>query len=755
MTSRDAKPSGVKRKARWGLLSAAVPGLIVTALLLVLHVLHPASMTMLSNLVFDIYQRAAPRPYLETPVRIVDIDDETLQKLGQWPWPRTDVARLTQTLTDAGASAVAFDIVFAEPDRTSPARIAQILRQNPDAHGDFADVAALADHDELFGKTLARTPSILGVFLSPEANAARPPVKAGFAFSGSPPLSAVPAYRGAQVPLPVLSAGAAGDGFVTIGGAGDSIIRSVPLISRVGDDIVPSLALEALRVAQGAGAIQVKSSNGGNETGGGGPAQVVAIKVGAFEVPTDATGAILMHYTAPRPDRLVPAWKVMTGAYTPQQMHDLFDGRIVFVGTGAAGLRDLVATPVSDREPGVVVHAQVIEQIMHQQFLQRPDWWTGLERVLILLLGVGIAFLTPRLSALIGSAMVVLGVAAVIAVSWFAFKGQGLLLDPVYLALGIAGPYFVGTVVSFYREERARAYIRNAFDRYLSPELVARIARDPGQLELGGEERDMTVMFCDIRSFSRISESLSPQQIIGFLIEFLTPMTKVLLGRKATIDKYIGDAILAFWNAPLDDAEHSRNAALAALDMVEQLAVLNATNVGAAGKVWPGEVKIGIGLNTGPCCVGNMGSAQRLNYSLIGDTVNLASRIEGLTKVYGVPIALGAEMAERITDFALIEIDKVRVVGRDAPERLFALLGAPDLAQSADFRAASEIWARMIAAYRAQDWNDAQAALDAFEPHAAAYGLTKLAAFYAGRIDACRASPPGAGWDGVYQATEK
>ena len=265
----------------------------------------------------------------------------------------------------------------------------------------------------------------------------------------------------------------------------------------------------------------------------------------------------------------------------------------------------------------------------------------------------------------------------------------------------------------------------------------------------------MTVMFCDIRSFSRISEGLSPQQIIGFLIEFLTPMTKVLLGRKATIDKYIGDAILAFWNAPLDDADHPRNAALAALEMVGQLRELNAANVGAPGKVWPGEVKIGIGLNTGPCCVGNMGSAQRLNYSLIGDTVNLASRIEGLTKVYGVQVAIGAEMAGRIGDFAMIEIDKVRVVGRDAPERLFALLGAPELAQSPDFKSAAEIWARMIDAYRARDWALARSSLDGFEPHAAGCGLTKLAAFYAGRIEACRASPPGPGWDGVYQATEK
>jgi adenylate cyclase len=308
---------------------------------------------------------------------------------------------------------------------------------------------------------------------------------------------------------------------------------------------------------------------------------------------------------------------------------------------------------------------------------------------------------------------------------------------------------------SFYREERARAYIRRAFDRYLSPELVERIARDPSQLELGGEERDMTVMFCDIRSFSHISEQLTPRQIIQFLIEFLTPMTDVLLGKRATIDKFIGDAILAFWNAPLDDPDHHRNAALGALAMIEKLKEMNATNSGVAGKVWPGVVKIGIGLNSGPCCVGNIGSKQRLNYSLIGDTVNLASRIEGLTKMYGVPIATGRDLAEHLPDFALVEIDLVRVVGRDMPERLFALVGPPALAQTSSFRELHAAQAAMLAAYRARDWDGADAALDQLRPAAARFGYDKLVDLYATRIKAFRAGPPDAGWDGVHRAMEK
>ena len=752
---REAANRGRLRTGRAGrYVSAVAPGLVITGLLLLLHFVQPPIIAQLGDLVFDAYQRAAPRPYKEAPVRVVDIDDETIAKLGQWPWPRTDVARLEQVLADAGASSIAFDIVFSEPDRTSPARVAEILRRNPAARSDYADIAALADHDVLLGQAMAQTPSVTGLFLTRDANPARPAAKAGFAFSGTPPLNALPKFQGSIVPLPVIDKGAAGSGFVSIVGGRDGIVRKAPLLARIGDQVVPSLSLEALRVAQGAGAVVIKSTDASGQMGGG-PPSVVALKVGAFQVPTTRSGELWMYYAAPRPGRTVPAWKILTGAIAPAELRRLFQGRIVFVGTGAAGLRDIVATPVSGRELGVVVHAEAVEQMILGQFLARPDWSSGLERTMLLLLGIGISLSLPWIGAVRGGAVALAALAAVIGGSWYAFRSHGLLVDPTYPSFAVATVYMAGTMFSFYREERARAYIRSAFDRYLSPELVQRIARDPGHLELGGEERDMTVMFCDIRSFSRMSERLSPQQIIQFLISFLTPMTDVLLANKATIDKYIGDAILAFWNAPLEDPEHHRNAAFAALAMLDRLRVLNAARGGGHDGVWPGEVRIGIGMNSGPCCVGNMGSAQRLNYSLIGDTVNLASRIEGLTKVYGAPIVVGAELAERLGDFALIELDVVRVVGREAPERLFALIGPPDLAQDEGFREIQARQAALLAAYRGRDWTAAKAELAAMAPAAARFGLDKLAALYAERIAACRKSPPAGDWDGVYQATEK
>jgi adenylate cyclase len=341
------------------------------------------------------------------------------------------------------------------------------------------------------------------------------------------------------------------------------------------------------------------------------------------------------------------------------------------------------------------------------------------------------------------------------AISWFAFRDHGLLLDPTYIVLGLLAVYVAETLTSYLREEKQRAYIHRAFDRYLSPELVRRIANDPGQLELGGEERDMTVLFCDIRSFSKISETMGPRDIIRFLIAFLTPMTDIMLTRKATIDKYIGDAILAFWNAPLDDPDQYRHAADAALAMASRLKSLNTEMQAQTVEPWPGEVKIGIGLNAGPCCVGNMGSAQRLSYSLIGDTVNLASRIEGLTKQYGVEIAIGSSLAAQLPGYAALEIDRVRVVGRLAPETLYVLLGDQAMGGDPAFGAFADAHRVMLEAYRARDWAGAGALLANNRAMASQFQLDKVMDIYAGRIATYAAADPGADWDGVYQAQEK
>lgn len=761
MIARASKQDGKSATAR---IAAApfrrkvpftiIPGLLVTALLFVIQLSDFNFTVELRNLVFDAYQRASPRPYQAVPVKVVDIDDATLAKLGQWPWPRTDVARLTQILADAGAASIAYDVVFSEPDRTSPARIAQVLRANPGAKSHFDDVAALPDHDMLLGQTFKNTPVVAGYFLTHEPNKARPLLKAGVAISGTAPLDGLPLFRGAILPLSAIAGDAPGTGFVSIESDADGIVRAVPLIARLGDQIVPSLSAEALRVAQGAGATLVKTTTGSGEISGG-ASGIVAVKIGAFEAPTTRRGQLWMYYTQPQPQRVVPAWKILTGALSAADLKKLFAGNIVIVGTGAVGLRDLVATPIAELQTGALVHAEVLEQIILGKFLVRPDWAAGLERSILILLGIALSISLASLGALRGGIVSALAFAATVTGSWVAFRYSALLIDPIFPAAGVIGVYIADTTFSFYREERARAYIRRAFDHYLSPELVERIARDPNQLELGGEERDMTVMFCDIRSFSHISEALTPREVIRFLNDFLTPLTDVLLTHDATIDKFMGDAILAFWNAPLNDPEHHRHAAYAALQMLDRLKEMNRDYPSDPARVWPGEVRIGIGMNSGPCFVGNIGSVQRLNYSLVGDTVNLASRIEGLTKNYGTPIALGSDLASRLSDFALIELDLVRVVGRDAPEKLFALIGTPERAADPEFTMLAAAVSTMLTAYRAQDWDGAEQALIGIAAKADIFGVVKFAELYRERIAAYRETPPPQDWDGVYQALSK
>jgi len=471
-------------------------------------------------------------------------------------------------------------------------------------------------------------------------------------------------------------------------------------------------------------------------------------------VPTDPSGRIWLYDTGPIPERSVPAWRVLDGSAPA----DRIAGHIVLVGTSAAGLRDIRPSPLDPAAPGVVLQAQLIEQIMTGRYLQRPDWADGAEFLFLILLGGIVLWITAlrRASAAWAASVAAVGIGAALAGSWFAFSRAGMLFDPIYPAVAVLGVHISSSLLRYLRTEREKHQIRRAFSHYMAPALVERIAEDPKLLKLGGEMREITILFCDIRGFTSISEQFSAEELTHLINRFLTPMTDTILGTGGTIDKYMGDCIMAFWNAPLDDPEHRRHACEAALAMHTRLEALNRElneeAVGAGRQ--PIALHVGIGLNTGICCVGNMGSAQRFDYSALGDDVNLASRLEGQCKTYGAATILGTGTWEGVADgFTTLELDLIRVKGKKEPERIYALLPMP--ADPARFAAFAARHAAMLSAYRERRWDDALALAAACRGEAEPFGLADLYTEFEGRIGAFRKDPPPPDWDGVHVSLSK
>jgi adenylate cyclase len=695
-------------------------------------------------LVFDGYQRVLPREEAHAPILLVDIDEASIAQLGQWPWPRSALARIVDRLGELGAATIAFDMVFPEPDRTSPVRIAAELQKAGIAVVMPAAGGADLDNDVALAGAFGRNNVVAGFAVSDETDAALPAAKASFAYGGRDPKTIVANLRGGVANLAGLDAAARGAGFFSFPPSSDGIVRRIPLVSNARNALYPALGVEALRVAQGASTIIMRTTGASGEADTGAPA-ITALKVGDLEVPTAADGSFWIYFSGLASVKTVSA-SALLDPEAAQALAGEIEGRIVIVGTSALGLRDLVATPVAASMAGMRVHAEVIDQILGGTFLDRPDWAHGLEVGAAFLLGLVLLLVIRQGSATFSAVSAVALVGLILAASWFAFSRYRLLLDPILPTAAVAAVFAITMPVLLLLTNREKKFVRGAFAHYLSPTLVERLADDPALLKLGGEERELTILFSDIRSFTSISEKLGANELTTLLNNFLTPMTDVLLKSEATIDKYMGDAIVAFWNAPLDIRDHRRRACLAALAMVEELERLN-----AASRV---PLKIGIGLNNAVCCVGNLGSAQRFSYSAIGDGMNVASRVEGLTKEYGVAIAVTEAVREGAADFAFLAVDLVRVVGRAEPLPLFALLGDAAYAGTPEFRRLQAAHDAMIEAYRAGRFEEARTRLEqavscGFEP------LAKLYRTYAERLSALAGAPAPAGWDGVFTARSK
>ena len=733
------------------LLYVLIVGTVIVASL-ALRVWDPSPVARLRSLVFDAYQRVSPRAYDPSlPVRIVDIDEDSLKEVGQWPWPRTVLADLVNKLAANGAAAVGFDMVFPEPDRMSPANTLRFWPKSEALAGLREKVEKLPSNDQVFAEAIEKVPVLLGFIASPQATSI-PETKAGFAHGGNDPKLFAPYYPGAAASLKELQDKAQGAGSLNWIPEHDQIIRRMPMVVRVGDTLYPSFAADMLRLAQGASTYVVKSSGASGEKAFGEKTGIVKIRVGDFEVPTEANGQMWIRFTPESKERYLPAWKILNGEIGA----DALDGRILIIGTSAAGLLDLRATPLEASVPGVSLHAQAIEQILQGSFLQRPDFATPAELLYILVLGLLIAFLIYRTGALGSAVFGGAAVAAVIGISWYAFDAFGWLVDPIYPAVSLTVIYLVGTLVVFLRTERERNRVRHAFSHYMAPALVKRLADDPSRLKLGGETRDMTLLFSDVRGFTTISEGLDAEELTRFLNSLFTPLSNIILEEQGTIDKFMGDAVMAFWNAPLDDSAHPSHACSAALRMMGEMESLNERwreEAEAKGRPFK-PVRLGIGLNTGICCVGNLGSETRFDYSVIGDNVNVASRLEGQSKTYDVGTVVGESTTARAPDFAFLELDLLKVKGKTEATRAFALLGDSAFKRSQNFIALAERHGEFLARYRAKDWDAAEGLSHECEKLSTSR-LDRLYALYRERIAYFRINPPPPQWDGTAEALSK
>lgn len=625
----------MKQARRGGL----VVGIAIAALLTLLRWLDPQPLQDLRAASLDIYQRLKPRAAVETPVTVVAIDEASLRIEGQWPWPRATMAELARRLLDAGAAAVGFDVLFAEPDRM----------QSAQRDGDVEFAAAIA------GKPVA--------LAFTDGPGPLPPVRAGFAVSGEEVASGLSRLDGAIPPLPGLTAAAAGLGHITLSGAqAGSTVRAVPLLLAGGDKLYPAFLLEALRLGAGASTYVVQ----GDPLL---PGAMQSLRVADFPVPTDEKGQIRFYAAPENSTPTLSAADVLSGKADPSRIA----GTIVLVGVSAAGLQDIRVTPLGEAVPGVKIHAQLISQIMAQQFLSRPAWLDGAEVLAIAALSLLLVLLATFVGPLAGLAAAGGLMAAIAALCWYLFTVQGLLVDPVSPLGGALLTVFATTAFWYVVIERERRYIRQAFGRYVSPALLARIEQSPEALRLGGVNREITVLFMDVRDFTPLSETLSPQETIRFLNTVHGALSAPIVALDGTLDKYIGDSLMAFWNAPLDVGEHAAKAAEAALRMREALAGLNAS--GAFALPGGNTVRIGIGIHTGLACVGNVGTPTRLNYSAVGDTVNTAARIETACREFATDILVSGETARLLRGFRTRPAGNVLLRGKSHVESVFYLDG--------------------------------------------------------------------------------
>lgn len=706
----------------------------------------------MENLAYDARLNMTLPGTVDDRIVILDIDERSLRDLGRWPWPRDLIARLVKRLfDDYKIRTMGFDVVFAERDESSGLEVLERL-----ASGPLSDNKAFREqlrrlrpeleHDAALARELSGRSTVLGYFFrqtvpeNEEATSGDLPSSIGSVTDTGADELPVPSPEGYGANLSILQGAAKSGGFFDNPLVSeDGLFRRVPLVQRYNNRLYGMLSLMTTRAALGWPGLELEIATEGDSY-----RAIEAIRLGERRIPVDGNGAALVPYLGKQGSfPYVSATDVLHGKVDPEILED----RIVLMGATAAGLLDLRSTPVQNVYPGVEVHANMISGILDERIRQRPAYVVGLEFVLLAVVGLGLTAALPMLSPLWLSAATLGVAAAVVAGNLLTWNQLDLVLPLASPVLMIVLLFVFHVAWGFFVETRGKRQLAKVFGQYIPPELVDEMDKGPEDISLEGESREMTVLFSDVRGFTSISENLEPNELTRLMNSFLTPMTRVIHTHRGTIDKYMGDAIMAFWGAPLHDPDHARHALFAAREMIQTLQSLG-PEFEAQG--WP-PLEVGVGLNTGTMNVGNMGSEFRMAYTALGDAVNLGSRLEALTRQYGVAIIVSEFTRHAVPEFQYRDLDLVRVKGKDQPVAIFEPVAPVDEVDK-DTRKELRRYHAALEQYRKQDWDAAESELFSL---AREHPEIQVYQMYVDRIMFFRNNPPGDDWDGVFTFTTK
>ena len=732
-----------------GISFALSLALVLLMLLNASNVLPLRFIDRLENFSYDLRLNLLMPRTIDERIVIVDIDEKSLKEQGRWPWARDKMATLVNQLFDHyQINTLGFDVVFAEKDESSGLKNLEWMQQKylkDDAN--FAEalekVKPRLDYDQIFANSLKNRKVVLGYYFQTSGDTnhiGQLPPEIFSAENFQDQVIGATEASGYGANLAVLQKNALSAGHFNPDPDVDGITRKISVLIRYGDNYYEALSTAVARVYLKNSPMQVEF---GEDILDEGYSELETFHMAGKRVPVDAKVAMLVPYRGTQGSfRYISASDVLVGKVALSSLKD----KIVLLGTTAPGLMDLRATPVQSNYAGVEVHANIISGILDNNIKKRPAYTMGAEILLLLFAGLLLALKLPKLSPLKATLLTLTVLTVVLGINFSSWQYANLVLPIASILVMISLIYLLNMSYGFFVESRGKRQLTGLFGQYVPPELVDEMAENPEAISLKGESREMTVLFSDIRGFTTISEGLDPEQLTLLMNEFLTPLTKVIHEQRGTIDKYMGDAIMAFWGAPLKDKNHAQHALNAAIKMVEALKPLN---VKFAEKGWP-AIKIGVGLNTGNMTVGNMGSSFRMAYTVMGDSVNLGSRIESLTKNYGVDIIVSEFTKAQTRDMIYRELDTVRVKGKDKPVTIFEPLGAAEQLTKETLDELN-LYNEALKHYRNQAWDLAETQLNNLAK-TAAHPLYEL---YLARIKQFKKTPPDKNWDGVYTYESK